>query len=87
MPIDLQALPPSYMSGIIKYKINQYGIDKLLFMTDLYAKNCQEMNSEFVLAKWDEFSSSADQYIDTIKGTFADTENYYTIKQRRLFND
>jgi hypothetical protein len=87
MPIDLQASPPSHMHGILKYKIKQYGIDKLLFMTDICAQTCRENNTVFSLPRWDEYSPLADEKLDMIKGAFADAQSYYTIKQRRLFDE
>ena len=86
MPFDSQAHTIPQITGMLKYKINQYGIDKLLFMIDLYAQDCKENESVFVLGKWDDYSSIADDRLMNIKKQFTDDESYYTIKQRRLFD-
>ena len=86
MPIDLQAQPPSYMAGILRYKVNKFGIDKVLFMTDLYAQDCKQEDKLFSLTKWDDYSSIADEYMNNIKGAFPEDEPYYTPRQRRIFD-
>lgn len=86
MPMDLQAQPPSKMVGLIKYKIDTFGIDKMLFMTDIYAQWCKENSTIFSLSRWDEYSHLADERLTEIKGAFAEDKPYYVPKQRRLFN-
>ena len=85
MPVDLQAQPPARMNGIIKYKLETYGVDKLLFMTDIYAQDCKENHTLFNLSKWDDYSSIADEHLSTIKSTISENEQYYTPRKRRLF--
>ncbi len=86
VPIDLQAWPMKKTLGMLKYKINQYGIDKLLFMTDIVAEEYKSNGSKFSIARWDDYSYIADETITNIKYTFSDDEPYYTLKQRRLFD-
>lgn len=83
MPVDLQAQPPTRMAGILKYKIKQYGIDKLLFMVDICAEECKINNKIFSLSDFDNYSVSANNRIEEIKANIVDT--YYTPKKRRLF--
>lgn len=86
VPVDLQAQPPTKMTGIFNYKINQYGIDKLLFMTDLCAEHCNTNQTKFSLGTFDEYSSIADAKMAEIKSVINDTDQYYVPKQRRLFD-
>ena len=86
MPIDLQAHPPARMTGMLIYKINQYGIDKLLFMTDAYAEDCRAHQSVFNLGAWDNYSTIANQRLEEIKSNYSDNEPYYILKDRKLFN-
>lgn len=85
MPIDLQANPPKKMEGMLKYKVNQYGIDKLLFMTDIMATSCKEKDKLFDLGKWDDYSYKADMLMEEIKNTLPVGEDYYKLKERKLF--
>lgn len=86
MPMDLQAQPPSKMAGLIKYKIETFGIDKMLFMTDIYSEWCKENSTIFTLSRWDEYSHLADERLIEVKGAFAEDKPYYVYKQRRLFD-
>ena len=86
MPVDLQAQPMTKMVGIFKYKIEQYGIDKLLFMTDIASQDHKANSTVFNLSAWDDYSCIADRYITEIKSAFSSDKPYYTPKQRRLFN-
>ena len=85
MPVDKQSQVPSKLKGIFKYKIEQYGIDKLLFMTDIYAQDCEAEGSLFILGKWDDYSYKADSHIEAFKSNLPQNEAYYTPKKRRLF--
>lgn len=85
MPFDRQSQIPSKLRGIFKYKIEQYGIDKLLFMTDIYAQECLSDGTLFTLGKWDDYSYKADAHIESFKSNLPQNEPYYTPKKRRLF--
>jgi hypothetical protein len=85
MPVDLQSQSPNRLTGILKYKIESYGIDKLLFMTDIYAQNCKEKATVFCLSKWDDYSMEADDYINQLKSMLSDDNPYYVPRQRRIF--
>lgn len=85
MPFDRQSQIPSKLKGIFKYKIEQYGIDKLLFMTDIYAQECLSDGTLFTLGKWDDYSYRADSHIESFKSNLPQNEPYYTPKKRRLF--
>ena len=82
MPMDKQAKPPSAMIGMFNYKVNQYGIDKLLFMTDIYAQNCIDNNSIFVLSQWDDYSRLADEKLAMAKNV-NDNKKYYVPRNRK----
>jgi hypothetical protein len=86
MPIDSQAWHMNKMIGMLKYKIEQYGIDKLLFMTDIAAQDHKANGTVFNLGNWDDYSFIADQRIIEIKSAFSEDQPYYTPKQRKLFN-
>jgi len=83
----MQGQGPRRMTGILKYKINEYGIDKLLFMTDLYAEDCKMNNTVFNISKWDEYSHTADELMDEVKSVYPTDKPYYTFKKRNLFNE
>lgn len=87
VPVDLQAQPPSKMCGLIKYKINAFGIDKALFIADLCAQTCKENNKIFNFNQFDDYSIIADEHLESIKGNFSNTEDYYTLKQRSIVFD
>jgi hypothetical protein len=86
MPIDLQAWPMKKVTGMIKYKINQYGVDKLLFMIDAMASYCKENGAKFDLGSLDDFAFNAEQQMVEIKSNFGENIPYYTLKRRVLFN-
>ena len=86
MPLDLSSQSPEKLTGILNYKINTYGIDKLLFMTDIYAQKCKEDNTLFVLGKWDDVSTEADYHIAELGKMIPDSEPYYVPKKRRIFD-
>ena len=85
IPVDLQAQPSNKMAGIFKYKIEQYGIDKLLFMTDIMKDDLEDKNKIFNLGQWDNYSCEADQLINEFLSNFPTNNQYYIPKKRRLF--
>lgn len=84
VPIDLQSQPPDKMLGLAKYKVGVFGIDKILFMTDICAQYCKENNLVFNLNKIDEYSIIADEHLSMVKSNYPDNEPYYTFKERKL---
>lgn len=87
MPIDMQANPPSKMLGMFKYKINQYGIDKLLFMVDIMAEDCKDKNKLFNIGSLDDYSCAVNDHIQHIKNSLSEQKKkeYYVQRKRRLF--
>lgn len=85
IPVDLQAQPPNKMTGMFRYKIQQYGIDKLLFMTDIMKEDLEDKNKIFNLGEWDNYSYQADTLMNDFLSNFSENEKYYIPKQRRLF--
>ena len=85
MPIDIQANPPKKMSGIFKYKINQYGIDKLLFMVDIMSEDLKSKNMLFNIGQIDDYSCKVEDYIHSITDSFPNGINYYIPRKRRIF--
>ena len=86
MPLNMQEWHYKKLLGMIKYKVDQFGIDKLLFMTDIAAADHKANGTVFNLGSWDEYSEKADQYINEMKYSISDNESYYTIKKRNIFN-
>ena len=87
MPINIQEWPMPKTIGMIKYKINQFGIDKLLFMIDMTADDNKANGTVFDFSSWDEYSIKADQYLEEMKYSISDSEQYYTPKKRNIFNE
>lgn len=87
MPLNMQEWPMNKTTGMIKYKIDQYGIDRLLFMTDIAAADYKANGTLFNLGDWDEYANKADQYLEEMKYSISDSEPYYSPKKRNLFNE
>lgn len=87
MPLNMQEWPMNKTTGMIKYKIDQYGIDRLLFMTDIAAADYKANGTLFNLGEWDEYANKADQYLEEMKYSVSDNEPYYTPRKRNLFNE
>ena len=86
VPFDVQAFPLNKIGGMLRYKMEQFGLDKLLFMLDLQSQECKDNNKLFSLSELDNFSSKADECIQEITKNIPKGEKYYVIKQRRLFD-
>ncbi len=85
VPFDVQAQQPSSMLGMLKYKIKQYGIDKLLFMMDRCAEYCQENHKVFSWKNFDDFSPITDEFMEEGMASICLNKEYYIPKKRKLF--
>ena len=87
MPFNAQEWPIKKLTGMLKYKTDQYGIDRLLFMTDIAAEDHKANGTLFNLGMWDEYANKADQYLEEMKYSISDSEQYYYPKKRHLFDN
>ena len=87
MPLNMQEWPMHKTIGMLKYKINQFGIDRILFMIDMAASDHKANGTVFDFGAWDEYANKADQYLEEMKYSISDNEPYYTPKKRNIFNE
>lgn len=87
MPFNIQEWPINKLVGMLKYKVNQYGIDKLLFMIDFASQDNKANDTNFNLGSWDEYINIVNKHLEEMKYTISDKQEYYVPKKRYLFND
>jgi hypothetical protein len=87
MPLNPQEWNIGKTTGIIKYKMDQYGVDRLLFMTDIAASDYKANGTLFNLGEWDEYANKADAYLEEMKYSISDNTQYYSLKKRNIFNE
>jgi hypothetical protein len=56
-------------------------------MTDIAAADYKANGTLFNLGNWDEYANKADQYLEEMKYSISDSEPYYSLKKRNLFNE
>jgi hypothetical protein len=67
--------------------MDQYGVDRLLFMTDIAASDYKANGTLFNLGEWDEYANKADAYLEEMKYSISDNTQYYSLKKRNIFNE
>lgn len=87
MPLNISEWPLNKTIGMLKYKVNQFGLDRLLFMIDMAAEDNKANQTVFDFSNWDMYANKADQYLEEMKYSISDNEQYYTPKKRNLFNE
>lgn len=64
---DTDEYNPKRMAGMFRHKIERYGLDKVLFMIEAAARMFDAEHKVFSLNDFDEYSSTASQYLEEIK--------------------
>lgn len=76
------------MYALFKYKINDYGLDKVLFMIEACARMYNAEQREFKLSDFEASQSIASMYLEEIQNNCKNTggSRYYVTRKRKLFD-
>lgn len=76
------------MYGMFRHKIEQYGLDKVLFMIEAAARMFNSEHKIFSLSDFDSYSPVASSYLEEIKNNckYSGGDHYYVPRKRMLFS-
>ena len=76
------------MYGMFRHKIEQYGLDKVLFMIEAAARMFNSEHKIFSLSDFDSYSPVASNYLEEIKNNckYSGGDHYYVPRKRMLFS-
>ena len=75
------------MYGMFRHKIEQYGLDKVLFMIEAAARMFNSEHKIFSLSDFDSYSSVASSYLEEIKNNCKYSGgDHYVPRKRMLFS-
>ena len=85
---DKQEYNYKRMYGMFRHKIEQYGLDKVLFMIEAAARMFNSEHKIFSLSDFDSYSPVASSYLEEIKNNckYSGGDHYYVPRKRMLFS-